>query len=343
MIVRGLAVLFAVLAVSSLPTHAETLVDSTGRRVVVPSSPKRLLAAGPPAATLLYVLAPQAMLGWVRPPKDAEKSYLLPSAAELPVLGRLTGHGEASDLGWLKPLQPDRIVDLGTVADPYRALADRVQAETGIPYLLIDGRLDETPAALRRLGQLLEVAARGEVLAQFAEAMLRAADETIAAVPAARRPRIYLAYGPTGLETRARGTINTELIERVGAINVAGDRQGTGGRRQPSLQQIIDWAPDTIIAFDPAAAAAIRRDRAWQAVPAVAEGRVLLQPSLPFGFVDDPPSVNRLIGVTWLLHQVYPTVAKGDLGAEVRAFYKLFYQVDLDTAAVDRVLREPGD
>jgi len=35
---------------------------------------------------------------------------------------------------------------------------------------------------------------------------------------------------------------------------------------------------------------------AWKPVPAVAAGRVFLAPSLPWGFIDSPPSLNRLIG-----------------------------------------------
>jgi len=36
-------------------------------------------------------------------------------------------------------------------------------------------------------------------------------------VPQDERPRVYLARGPAGLETGLRGSINTEIIERVGA------------------------------------------------------------------------------------------------------------------------------
>lgn len=44
----------------------------------------------------------------------------------------------------------------GTVDDTYRSLADRVQSQTGIPYLLIDGRFENTPATLRLLGDILD-------------------------------------------------------------------------------------------------------------------------------------------------------------------------------------------
>lgn len=73
----------------------------------------------------------------------------------------------------------------------------------------------------------------------------------------------------------------------------------------------------------------------WQAVPAVAEGRVFLAPLTPFGWIDAPLSVNRLIGLSWLLHVLYPDQIEGDLRSEVRDFYRLFWQVELDEAALD--------
>jgi hypothetical protein len=41
-------------------------------------------------------------------------------------------------------------------------------------------------------------------------------------------------------------------------------------------------------------------DAVWQAVPAVSNKRVYLAPTVPFGWIDGPPSVNRLIGLAWL-------------------------------------------
>jgi iron complex transport system substrate-binding protein len=38
----------------------------------------------------------------------------------------------------------------------------------------------------------------------------------------------------------------------------------------------------------------------------VRAGRVHLSPKLPFGWVDFPPSVNRLIGLWWLAKIFYP-------------------------------------
>ena len=66
--------------------------------------------------------------------------------------------------------------------------------------------------------------------------------------------------------------------------------------------------------------------------------RVHLAPSLPFGWVDFPPSVNRLIGLWWLAKILYPTQFPEDLRPLTRAFYKQFYHVDITDAQLDHVL-----
>src|SRR3954464_7389136 len=109
------------------------------------------------------------MTGWLRTPRDAEKPFLLRSVRDLPELGRLTGRGDTLNLERLIADKPDLIIDFGTINDTYRSLADRVQAQTGIPYLLIDGRFENTPAAMRLLADVLGVKDRGEALARAAE------------------------------------------------------------------------------------------------------------------------------------------------------------------------------
>ena len=48
----------------------------------------------------------------------------------------------------------------------------------------------------------------------------------VAVVPGERRPRVYYARGPRGLETGLGGSINVETIEFLGAHNVAAERRG---------------------------------------------------------------------------------------------------------------------
>jgi iron complex transport system substrate-binding protein len=329
-------------AIAASAAFARSVTDSAGRVVEVPTAISRVFAAGPPASTLLYMLAPQDMIGWVRAPRDAEKPYLLPAVRALPELGRLTGRGDTLNLERLIAEKPDLIVDFGTINDTYRSLADRIQSQTGIPYLLIDGRFENTAAALRLLADVLGAKERGEALARAAEETFAEVDRVLANVPAEKRPRVYLARGPEGLETGSRGSINTEIIERAGALNVVEGLREKGGIVTVSPEQLIAWAPDTIITLDRRFRQTVAQKPEWQPIPAVTAGRVFLAPNLPYGFIDAPPSVNRLIGLTWLLHTLYPDKASGDLREQVRSFYRVFYQVDLTDPDLDHLLDSGG-
>ena len=338
---RTLACALAAFLALAHGAAAERMVtDSAGRQVAVPDRIERVFAAGPPASILLYILAPDRMIGWPRAPHPYEMPYIAPKYRDLPEVGWLTGRGDTVNLEVLLQSKPDLIFDFGSVRDTYVSLAERVQAQTGIPYLLIDGTFANTAAAVRLLGTVLGVEARAERIAAYVEATFAQIDRALAEVPEDRRPRVYLARGPSGLETGLLGSINTEIIERVGAINVAVDPSGARrGLVQVPIEQVVVWNPDTVITWDRNFYESVWTDFYWQGVDAVAKERVYLSPTAPFGWIDRPPSLNRMIGLQWLAGLFYPDHLDQDLREVTRSFYDLFYHVDLTDAELDRLLQ----
>jgi iron complex transport system substrate-binding protein len=317
---------------------AREVVDSAGRKVQVPDDIERVMAAGPPASVLVYMLAPQKLIGWNRKPRPAELAYLAPSVRALPEVGRLTGRGGTASLEAVMTAKPDVIVDFGSINATYISLADRVQSQTGIPYLLLDGRFENTARTLRVLGSILGLDERAEQLAARAQAILDEVDRVVASVPEVQRPRVYLAHRDNGLETGNRGSINTEIIERAGGRNVVDAGGARGGLVTVSLEQILQWNPDTIITTDAGFPAAVKADTAWAGVDAVRRGRIYVSPSLPYGWIDLPPSLNRLLGLQWLAGLFFPDRYNIDIRAETRNFYKLFYGVELTDPMLDRLI-----
>ena len=155
-------------------------------------------------------------------------------------------------------------------------------------------------------------------------------------IAAADQPRVYYARGPRGLETGLGGSINVETIEFLGARNVAAER--AGGMATVSIEQVLAWNPDVIITIEPAFAASVRSDPVWASVKAVQTGRVYLSPTMPFGWVDFPPSVNRLIGLWWLGKVLYPNRFPEDLRPITREFFQRFYHMTPSDAQIDRIL-----
>ena len=101
---------------------------------------------------------------------------------------------------------------------------------------------------------------------------------------------------------------------------------------------MLKWDPEVIVTIDRDFAAGVRSDPLWMDIAAVRSGRVHLSPKVPFGWVDFPPSVNRLIGLRWLAQILYPDHFKKDIRAQTREFYTRFYHVTPSDADLDRVL-----
>src|SRR5262245_33762882 len=182
------------------------------------------------------------MIGWVRTPSPAEKPFLAQSVRDLPEYGRLTGRGGTANLESVLKFKPDLIIDSGSVAATYISLADNVQDQTKVPYLLLDGRFENTPDVYRLLGEVLGVKDRAEKLARYADETLNTLKARIAPITQTARPRVYYARAVNGLETGLAGSINLEMLEQVGAINVAAGA-GAGGLTKVSIEQVLSWNP----------------------------------------------------------------------------------------------------
>jgi iron complex transport system substrate-binding protein len=315
--------------------HAATVTDATGRALPIPEKVARVFPAGPPAAILLYTLAPELLLGWPRANRPEECLYLLPDICARPEVGRITGRGNTANLESVIALKPDLILDVGSTSATFVSLAERVQQQTGIPYALLDGRFDAIAPTYRKLGELVGMQDNGGKFARYADDTIKTITGRIAAIAPSARPRVYYARGPRGLVTGLGGSINVETIEMLGQ-NVAGDNNG--GLANVSIEQVLLWNPDVIITIDQDFAASVRSDPAWASVKAVREGRVHLSPKMPFGWVDFPPSVNRLIGLWWLAKILYPEKFPEDMHALSRAFYTMFYHHTPSDTQIDHVL-----
>lgn len=334
-LVAGLALGAAAVAA---PVWAQrtVLTDSAGRKLVLPRRVDRVLPAGTPAAITVYTMAPETLIGWPRANPPATLEFLLPGIGSRPTVGWITSRGNAANLEAVLAARPDLIVDSGALRPSYVELADRVQAQTGVPYALLDGSFAAIARSYGVLGELMGRQARARELGQFVDETLRTIGERVARVPPAQRPRIYYARGPAGLETGLGGSINIEILEFMGLPVVsAGQRGGMG---TVSIEQVLQWNPEVIVTIDPGFAATVRDNPLWQGVRAVREGRVHLAPRAPFNWFDFPPGVNRLPGLWWLGKLLFPSQFPEDLRVLARDFNRLFYGVGLSDEQLGRML-----
>jgi iron complex transport system substrate-binding protein len=315
--------------------RAADFTDSLGRKVTLPDVVARVLPAGPPAAVAIYTVAPEKMIGWVRPLTEEQKPFIAESYRGLPVAGRLTGKEGDIGAAEVKALKPDLIIDVGDLKPQYRALADKIQGETGIPYVVLDGSIEAMPELYTQLSLLLDARLKGDLLAlQTASALARVAEAKSAAL---RPARIYYAQSRDSAPMMGMGGIDPAILSALGAVSFKGEHSVDGhGNVTPG--QIAAFDPDIVLTSTPDIAKEFAADPKWREIPAVARGRVYAVPSLPWGWLGTPPGVNRLIGLEWLSALLYPQNPKRDLAADVRAFYRGYYQLNLTDAQLQTLL-----
>jgi iron complex transport system substrate-binding protein len=268
---------------------SDAVTDATGRAVEVPDRVRHVVPAGPPAAVLLLSIAPDLMMGWPGPVPERARALLAPDAAALPQIPRLTGRDDVSEK--IAALHPDLILDYGDVSPRYASLAIATQQKTGVPTLLLDGALDKIPSVLRTLGGILGRSDRADIVARFAEALLT--------LPAPHlHPTVLYARGAKGELAAAPGTDVTALFTRLGWTVLA--PEGNGTFRPVSIEVAASLDPDWLVFSDPAMTDVLATNPAWQQLRAVRAGHAVVAPHLPFGWVEEPPSINRLIGLAWL-------------------------------------------
>ena len=285
---KRLALLAALLWATATAMAAE-VTDATGRSVTIPDRIEHVLPAGPPVAVLLAAIAPGQTLGFTEPLSASAKVALAPALGGLPTVPRLTGRQDVT--ASVQALHPDLIIDYGTVSPRYKQLAQETQQKTGIPTLLFDGALDQIPSVARTLGRILHQPNQAEAIARYAEAILALP------IPTNVHPKVLYARGADGLTVAAPDTDVTAVFARLGWHVVAPD--GTGTFHPASVEAIKALDPDVIILADPAAKAVLAT-APWAELRAVRDGHAYIAPSEPFGWVEEPPSINRLLGLAWL-------------------------------------------
>ncbi|WP_432786681.1 Vitamin B12-binding protein [Oligella sp. MSHR50489EDL] len=299
---------------------------------------QRVFAAGVPAAVILSQLAPQQLIGWPRRMAKEQLELLPQSTRDLTVVGALAGRGSTVSMEQLVAFNTDMIVDIGDVNAHYLSMAKQVNQSTGIPYVLLSGRLEQSPQQYRELGRLLAQSERAEKLALAAEAILAEA-KALREEAAGKGLKFYMARSADGLETGLRGSIHTEVLRTVGLYHVADELEGDR-LAQVSMEQLLLWQPDIILTHSEAFLSSVYEDTTWRKIPAVQKRQVYLVPTLPYGWMDSPPGVNRLLGVLWLSNLIKKS-PESEQVAKIKEFYELFYEVSLDEEQIRSFIGVP--
>jgi iron complex transport system substrate-binding protein len=324
-------------ALLAAPCGATGFVDSAERYVVLPDRIGRVMAANQSAAVLVFVVAPDKLAGWSEPLSRGQRAYLPAKFARLPVFGQLI-RPSPETVQVVARARPDLIIESGPVSSEAAARGNWVQEQTGVPYIVLDNSIQTTPTMLRTVGAMLGVGERGEDLANYADHAIDLVRGRLLIASATERPLVYYGRGADGLESGLTGSQAMANIDQAGVINVAA-RLGRGELTRVTRDQIFAWNPAIIIAQERSFDNALHRSPEWRGLAAVTNKRIYLAPADPFGWIDDPPGTNRMIGLYWLSALFYPDQFQEDLRTNAREFYEKFYAVKLTDRQLEALVR----
>lgn len=103
------------------------------------------------------------------------------------------------------------------------------------------------------------------------------------------------------------------------------------------MENLLSWQPDIILVQDAVTAQFLREDPVWQGVKAVADRRILFLSGLPFGWLDAPPRINRLLGLRRLHARLDPQV-EARFKTDMQRYSELFWHTTLSDVQYQRLV-----
>lgn len=314
--------------------ETQVFTDDLGREITLPIHVETILASGSNSQVVLYSIAPDKMVGWNSSPKPDALKYLPEEMADMPEVGSVFGKKELSKEEIIN-LNPDVIIDIGDKKDDIAETLDALQDQTDVPVIFLDGNLDDLPSLYTRLGELLEKDVEDQV--NYIEELLAMANDHHEKAKE-KDIKFYYAFGEDGTRTGAEGDFRTEVLEKVGLINVfTKDQKDSVNSKEVSPEQIVQWQPEVVF-FTDQEAFDQRTQAPWSETPAAETDQFYLIPNEPFNWISGPKSINALMGIPWLGHVFFNDLYDVDLIEEMKTFYQTFYHYELSDAQAQELL-----
>ncbi|RJS74341.1 hypothetical protein CW710_01805 [Candidatus Bathyarchaeota archaeon] len=319
----------------TLVVEYKTVVDMTGREVTLPKHVRRVVTIVPMLTIIVHLIGGQDLLVGVDQisPTSEFLVKVNPGIKNLTVVGVPWSVNEEVILS----LQPDVVLTLDTPKEVVERFEELGLNVVCIPMASMG--CEDFPKAIRLIGEILGREEQAEALASYYETMLNEILNVTSKIPRSERVRVYVAM-QDGLKTH-RAYLTMSIVEAAGGLNVAENLTGYAGAGGPpiasvSMETLLVWNPEVILAFDPQVKNAIMSDPRWMAVDAVRNGRIYVIPrGLRSWILPEPESI---LGVMWLAEKLYPDKFHFDLETEVKQFYLRFLGYEVSEEELAKIL-----
>jgi iron complex transport system substrate-binding protein len=317
----------------------EQFTDDAGRTVEVPAQITRISPSGALAQMFIQALAPDLLVTIATDFAPAAEPYVDESLLRLPVVGQFYGTDNLN-LEEIANIGPEIVIDVGEAKASIVEDMDNITAAIAVPAVHISATLESTGAAFRKLGVLLNRVEDAEKIAAFCDEVY-AGTEAIMNEVGDDRPSVLYLLGDAGLNVIVSSSFHAEVIDKT-ANNVAvadvPSSKGTGN--EVDLEQLLVWNPDVILFGPDSIYDTVAADPVWQEMKAIQTGSYYKIPFGPYNWMGMPPSVNRYLGMLWVVKLLYPDYADYDLYDKTAEYYRLFYHCELTREMYDAIVAD---
>jgi len=278
------------------PQDAESKTeDQTGRQVLLPENPRRVISLAPSITEIVFALGQGELLKGVTLysdfPPEARKIYKIGSYIH-------------PDIEKIMALNPDLCIAIKE-GNPKSAV-DKLET-LGIPVFAVDPTdLDTVIDATIKISKILNAKEAGKVLASKMHSRI----QKIKSLTSKKSlcPGVFFQIGVSPIVSAGTKTFINELIELAGGRNLA---QGAVIYPRYSREQVLGLAPDIIIITSMARGAVFKKVKkeweSWPQIPAARNHQIFLVNSNLF----DRPSPRLLDGLELLFEIIRSSEANG--------------------------------
>lgn len=318
-----------------------TFTDDLGRTVELPAQIDKICPSGFTAQQVLLTMAPDKMVGLAQELNDDQLKILGEKFADYPVFGAVLGAKDDLNREAVAAAAPQVIIDTGEAKKGAKEDLDALQEQLGIPVIFIEAKLSDYGAAYERLGELLGMEERGSELSTYCTDVYNKTVTTMENIPENERVRMAYLLGDNGLNAIAKTSFQAAVVDMVADNVVVVDDvsgKGNGNGNEISLEQIALWNPDLIVFQTGSIYDTVGDDPAWAGIAAIDSGNYYQVPNVPYCWLNNPPTVNQLMGLQWLPRLLYPDAFDDSIEDVTRAYYSTMYNYDLsDTELADLI------
>lgn len=316
------------------------IVDSVGREVEVPVDPQRIACLCPEAgyALALYGQGDRivATSGGMQRDRLLVEMYPHLKGLPIPKKNEVINAEELLRAGaQLVFVKRDSVTN--------KAEMDKLK-KLKIPVVAMHYEsMEEQQYAMQMVAEIVGCEEEGQKYLDFYRETVREVQQRTAEIKENERVSIYhsaseatrtdVADSLAGDWTKAAGVINVSIAEQLNYDD---------GNHYASLEQILLWDPDYILANDPNVVGYIMEHEQWRALKAVKNKRVL---PLPIGISrwGHTSSLETPLAVLWTAKLAYPEQFEDwDMEETVRMFYKEFFDWELEDETITKILSGSG-